>query len=38
VSGAEVSLPDVRGFDVLGDMRVDHLVLGPWQSAWVRPD
>ena len=38
VSGDEVSLPGVGGFDVLTDTRVDPLVLGPWQSAWVRPD
>ena len=38
VSGDEVSLPDVRGFDVLTDRRVDPLVLGPWQSAWLRPE
>ncbi len=38
VSGDEVELPGVGGFDVLTDSRVDPLVLGPWQSAWVRPD
>jgi sucrose phosphorylase len=38
VSGDEVSLPGVLGLDVLTDTRVEPLVLGPWQSAWVRPD
>jgi glucosylglycerate phosphorylase len=38
VSGDEVRLPDARGFDVLSDRLVDPLVLGPWQSAWLRPD
>jgi sucrose phosphorylase len=38
VSGTEVILPGVRGFDVLTSTRVDPLLLGPWQSAWLRPD
>jgi sucrose phosphorylase len=37
VSGTEVSLPGVRGLDVLTGTRVDSLLLGPWQSAWLRP-
>jgi sucrose phosphorylase len=37
VSGDEVRLPDVAGFDVLSGTSVDGLVLGPWRSAWVRP-
>ena len=37
VSGDDVTLPGVGGFDVLSDSGVDGLVLGPWQSVWVRP-
>ena len=38
VSGASVTLPGVVGTDVLTGLRVAPLVLGPWESAWVRPD
>lgn len=37
VTGDEVPLA-VRGTDVLTGSVVDPLVLGPWGSAWVRPD
>ena len=38
VTGEPVPLPGVRGTDVLAGDRVDPLVLGPWATAWVRPD
>jgi glucosylglycerate phosphorylase len=37
VTGDQVPLT-VCGTDVLTDSVVDPLVLGPWGSAWVRPD
>jgi sucrose phosphorylase len=38
VTGEAVSLPGVRGTDVLTGTRADPLVLGPWATAWLRPD
>jgi glucosylglycerate phosphorylase len=38
VTGETVQLDDVWGTDVLTGARVEPLVLGPWGSAWVRPD
>ena len=38
VTGDEVQLADVTGTDVLTDEHIDSLVLGPWHTAWVRPD
>jgi len=37
VTGDDVPLT-ARGTDVLTGEVVDPLVLGPWESAWVRPD
>jgi len=38
VTSHRVTLTEVSGTDVLTGHRVDPLVLGPWQAAWVRPD
>ena len=38
VTGDEVQLADVTGTDVLTGRHTDSLVLGPWGTAWVRPD
>lgn len=38
VTGQTVTLPTVLGTDVLTGATTAPLVLGPWQSAWVRPD
>ena len=39
VTGDVVPLQDVSGIDVLtGEQQFDSLVLGPWHTAWVRPD
>jgi len=37
VSSEQVTLPGVRGTDVLTGTRVDPLVLDSWQAAWVHP-
>ena len=37
VSGDEVSLPEVTGFDVLSGVQVDSLVLAPWTTVWLQP-
>ena len=37
VTGRTVELPGVMGTDVLTGVRVEPLVLGPWQFAWVSP-
>jgi len=38
VTGQPVRLDGVRGTDVLTGARAEPLELGPWASAWVRPD
>ena len=38
VTADTVPLPGVGGTDVLTGDRAQPLVLGPWGSAWVRPD
>jgi sucrose phosphorylase len=37
VTGGAVTLPGVRGHDVLTGRACDPLELGPWGYAWVRP-
>jgi hypothetical protein len=38
VTGDDVPLPGVAGTDVLTGRHTRSLVLGPWSTAWVRPD
>ena len=37
VTAATITLPDVRGEDVLTGRMAESLTLGPWGYAWVRP-